>query len=91
MDRPRLIRGLRIALSAVFGILCLLLIVLWVRSYWVAQMILDCYFLAIRARALFNPIRVVWSQVCDTTAPTLSQKTTILESSTLSRSQTPTS
>jgi hypothetical protein len=33
-DRPRLIRGLRIALSAVGGILCVLLIVLWVRSYW---------------------------------------------------------
>ncbi len=34
MDRPRLIRGLRIAVSAVCGILCVLLIVLWVRSYW---------------------------------------------------------
>jgi hypothetical protein len=34
MDRPRLIRSLRIAVSAVCGILCLLLIVLWVRSYW---------------------------------------------------------
>jgi hypothetical protein len=34
MDRPRLIRGLRIAWGAVFGILCVLLIVLWVRSYW---------------------------------------------------------
>src|SRR3990172_5892103 len=33
MDRPRLIRGLRIAVSAVFGILCVLFIVLWVRSY----------------------------------------------------------
>ena len=33
MDRPRLIRGLRIAVSAVFGMLCVLLIFLWVRSY----------------------------------------------------------
>jgi hypothetical protein len=33
MHRPRLIRGLRIAWSAVCGILCVLLIVLWVRSY----------------------------------------------------------
>jgi hypothetical protein len=33
MDRPSLIRGLRIAVSAVYGILCLLLVVLWVRSY----------------------------------------------------------
>jgi hypothetical protein len=33
MDRPRLFRGLRIAVSVVFGILCVLLIVLWVRSY----------------------------------------------------------
>ena len=37
MDRPRLFRGLRIALSAVFGILCVLLIALWVRSYWRAD------------------------------------------------------
>ena len=34
MDRPRLIRGLRIAWTVVFGILCVLLIVLGVRSYW---------------------------------------------------------
>ena len=34
MDRPRLIRGLRIAWTAWWGILCVLLIVLWVRSYW---------------------------------------------------------
>ena len=34
MDRPRLIRGLRFAVRAVCGILCLLLIVLWVHSYW---------------------------------------------------------
>jgi hypothetical protein len=33
MDRPRRIRGLRIAVSAVFGILCVLLVVMWVRSY----------------------------------------------------------
>lgn len=33
MNRPRLIRGLRIAVSAVCGILCVLLVILWVRSY----------------------------------------------------------
>src|SRR5262245_4489637 len=33
MTRPRLIRGLRIAWSVWWGILCVLLIVLWVRSY----------------------------------------------------------
>jgi hypothetical protein len=32
MVRPRLIRGLRIAWSVVCGILCVLLIALWVRS-----------------------------------------------------------
>jgi hypothetical protein len=34
MDRPRLIRGLRIAWTVGCGILCVLLIALWVRSYW---------------------------------------------------------
>ncbi len=34
MDRPRILRLLRIAFSAVCGIVCLLVIVLWVRSYW---------------------------------------------------------
>ena len=34
MNRPRLIRGLRIAWSVAWGILCVLLVVLWVRSYW---------------------------------------------------------
>jgi hypothetical protein len=34
MNRQRLFRGLRIAWTAGFGILCLLLIALWVRSYW---------------------------------------------------------
>ena len=34
MTRPRLIRGLRIAWSVWWGILFVLLIVLWVRSYW---------------------------------------------------------
>ena len=33
MDLPRILRLLRIAFSAVCGIICLLLIVLWVRSY----------------------------------------------------------
>lgn len=34
MTRPRLIRGLRIAWSVWWAILCLLLLVVWVRSYW---------------------------------------------------------
>ena len=34
MNRPRLIRGLRIAFSAACLIACVLLIALWVRSYW---------------------------------------------------------
>jgi hypothetical protein len=33
MDRPRLLRMLRISFSAGCGIVCLLLVVLWVRSY----------------------------------------------------------
>src|SRR5215470_10879815 len=33
MNRPRLIRGLRIAWNIWWGILCVLLIWLWVRSY----------------------------------------------------------
>src|SRR5262245_40931623 len=37
MDRPRLIRGLRIAWSVAGWILCVLLIALWVRSYWWAD------------------------------------------------------
>ena len=37
MNRPRLIRGLRIAWSVWWGILCVLLVVLWVRSYLVAR------------------------------------------------------
>ena len=39
MDRPRLIRGLRIAASAVCGILCVLVICLWVRSYNRSQLL----------------------------------------------------
>ena len=34
MNRPRLIRGLRIAVSVFFGVPCILLVALWVRSYW---------------------------------------------------------
>src|SRR5262245_15805338 len=34
MDRPRMLRLLRIMFSAVCGIVCLLLIVMWVGSYW---------------------------------------------------------
>ncbi len=40
MDRPRLVRGLRIAVSAACGILCVLLIVLWVRSFWQLDLVL---------------------------------------------------
>src|SRR5262245_249378 len=39
MDRPRLIRGLRIAWSVWWGIFCVLLIVLWVRSYSTVDMV----------------------------------------------------
>ena len=49
MDRPRLIRGLRIAVSAVCGIVCVLLIGLWVRSYKVQDDIRRC-----NGRNLFN-------------------------------------
>jgi hypothetical protein len=34
MNRPRLFKYLRIAFSATCGIACVLLVVLWVRSYW---------------------------------------------------------
>jgi hypothetical protein len=34
MDRPRMVRFLRIAVSAVFLTLCLVFVVLWVRCYW---------------------------------------------------------
>jgi hypothetical protein len=34
MNRPRLVRSLRIAWSVAWGIVCVLLILLWVRSYW---------------------------------------------------------
>ena len=33
MDRPKLIRWLKISTSGLFGILCVLLIGLWIRSY----------------------------------------------------------
>src|SRR5262245_34901426 len=34
MNRPKLIRSLRIAWSVAWGLLAVLLCVLWVRSYW---------------------------------------------------------
>jgi hypothetical protein len=34
MERTKVVRGLRIAWSVWWGIVCVLLIVLWVRSYW---------------------------------------------------------
>jgi hypothetical protein len=39
MKRPRLVRALRIAFSAGCGIVAVLLVVLWVRSYWWAEAI----------------------------------------------------
>jgi hypothetical protein len=39
MNRQRLLRGMRIAWSALLGLLCLLLIVLWVRSYTLQETI----------------------------------------------------
>jgi hypothetical protein len=37
MTRPRILRLLRIAVSAVFGMLCVMLVALWVRSFWWAD------------------------------------------------------
>jgi hypothetical protein len=37
MNRPRLVRALRIAWSVVCGIAAVLLLCLWVRSYWTAD------------------------------------------------------
>jgi hypothetical protein len=37
MNRPKLARALRIAWSVAWGIVAVLLLVLWVRSYWVAD------------------------------------------------------
>jgi hypothetical protein len=34
MERRRVFRGLRIAWSVVFGLLNILAILMWVRSYW---------------------------------------------------------
>src|SRR4051794_512322 len=34
MNRPRLVRGIKITWTVFCGIACVLLIVLWVRSYW---------------------------------------------------------
>ena len=39
MSRPRIVRLLRIAFSAVCGILCLVLIALWGRSYYCADLL----------------------------------------------------
>src|SRR5262245_20863103 len=39
MNRPRLIRGLRIAWSVACGTLCVLLMALWARSYWRLQIL----------------------------------------------------
>jgi hypothetical protein len=37
MNRPRLIRGIEITWTVCCSIACVLLIVLWVRSYWVVE------------------------------------------------------
>ena len=39
MERTKVVRGLRIAWSVWWGILCVLLVVLWVRSYWQRDMV----------------------------------------------------
>jgi hypothetical protein len=39
MQRDKVVRFLRIAVSAVCGIVCVLLVVLWVRSYWWADIL----------------------------------------------------
>jgi hypothetical protein len=39
MNRPRLINGLQIAWTARRGIVCVLLAVLWIRSYWVDDVV----------------------------------------------------
>jgi hypothetical protein len=39
MERAKVVRGLRIAWSVWWGILCVLLVVLWVRSYWALDFI----------------------------------------------------
>src|SRR5262245_57581236 len=44
MERTKIVRGLRIAWSVVFGILCVLLVVLWVRSYWRWDTVAGCIF-----------------------------------------------
>ena len=44
MTRPRMFRLLRIAVSAVFGILCLIAIVLWIRSYRSVDVVFGCVF-----------------------------------------------
>jgi hypothetical protein len=40
MDRAKLARALRFTTSAVFGVLCRLLLALWIRSYWRSDMAL---------------------------------------------------
>jgi hypothetical protein len=40
MTRPRLIRGLRIAWIVACGILCVVLVALWMRSYWQFDLVL---------------------------------------------------
>jgi hypothetical protein len=65
MTRPRILRRLRIAVSAVLGILCLLLIALWMRSYWRA----DELTLASRLR-----LTSIYGHIQYVTAPILFEK-----------------
>src|SRR5262245_28922021 len=63
MDRPRLIRGLRIAWSVWWGILCVLLVAMWVRSYQriddVATGVIKLT--SLRGRIISMPIMGGWS------------------------------
>jgi hypothetical protein len=65
MTRPRILRRLRIAVTAVSGTLCLLLIALWMRSYWRA----DELTLASRLR-----LTSIYGHIQYVTAPILFEK-----------------
>ena len=61
MNRPRFYLRLRVTVSVVFGILCVLLIALWVRSFWH----LDMYFIPVVnfvAQSLRGCFVLYWAQ-----------------------------
>jgi hypothetical protein len=60
MNRPRRFRGLRIAWTVAFGLLCLLLIVLWVRSYWWLDFAYYQYSASNCFRAIFHEGQVLF-------------------------------